>query len=101
MGFGDRIPGNWPLILSIFESISIPSTISAAAAAAFRPSGDLVRSIEAKRAAGDTAPPSKAKAEAAAEEEEAEGDVAFGPVKRWTSDMNSLGFAWMILGETV
>lgn len=55
--------------------------------------------MEAKRAAGDMAPLSwKAKEE---EEEEVEGDVALGPVKRWTSDMNSLGFAWMILGETV
>lgn len=83
-------------------SISIPSTISApwsAPGAALLPSGDLVRSMEAKRAAGDTAPPASWKAKAGAEEEE--GDVVVGPVKRWTNDMNSLGFAWIILGETV
>lgn len=59
--------------------------------------------MEANRAAGDIAPPFSGKAKA-----EVEGElmldgvhVEFGPVKRWTRDMNSLGFAWIILGETV
>lgn len=28
-------------------------------------------------------------------------DELEAPVRRWTSDMNSLGFVWMTLGETV
>lgn len=94
VGPGDRIPGN-KLVLSIPSLNSNPSKnpkFSSACCCCFFPTGDeFAFSIVAYLAAGEIAPPSSA---IGAEEDEA-------PVRRWTRFMKSLGFVWMILGETV
>lgn len=114
-GPGDKIPGNkyfwstcpspWPC----WSSISIPCTTPLIIWLTFPWSrGDLAFSIVAYLAAGDIAPlfisfkvfPGVTSVDIDEEiEEEVEDDDK--PVKRCTKFMKSLGFVWIIFGETV